>query len=42
MGVIKMFILGMIVGGMIGGTLTLMLYACIIAGKESDRHINGE
>lgn len=37
-----MFMLGMLIGAMVGGCLTLMLYACIIAGKESDQHIDGK
>lgn len=34
-----MFWIGMLVGLIVGGNITLVLYACIIAGKESDRHI---
>lgn len=33
-----MFLLGMLIGSMVGGTLAIVLYACIIAGKESDGH----
>lgn len=33
-----MFWIGMLVGGIIGGNITLVLYACIIAGRDSDRH----
>ena len=32
-----MFWLGLIIGLLIGANLSLLLYACIIAGKESDR-----
>ena len=31
-----MFIIGFIVGAMVGGTVTLILYACILAGKDTD------
>lgn len=31
-----MFILGMIIGAMFGGMITLILYACIIVGKNAD------
>ena len=34
-----MFWLGLIIGLLIGANLSLLLYACIIAGKESDRRI---
>ncbi len=33
-----MFLLGMLIGSMVGGTLAIVLYACIIVGKESDEH----
>lgn len=33
-----MFWLGLIVGIFIGAKLSLILYACIVAGKESDRY----
>jgi type III secretory pathway component EscT len=32
-----MFWIGLIIGLLIGANLSLLLYACIIAGKESDR-----
>lgn len=32
-----MFWLGLIIGLFIGANLSLILYACIVAGKESDR-----
>ena len=32
-----MFWLGLIIGLSIGVNLSLLLYACIIAGKESDK-----
>ena len=32
-----MFLIGLIIGLLIGANLSLLLYACIIAGKESDR-----
>lgn len=32
-----MFWLGLIIGLLIGANLSLLLYACIIAEKESDR-----
>ncbi len=32
-----MFWIGFIVGIFVGANLSLILYACIIAGKESDR-----
>ena len=32
-----MFWLGLIIGLLIGANLSLLLYACIIAGKESDK-----
>lgn len=32
-----MFWLGLIIGLLIGANLSLLLYACIIVGKESDR-----
>lgn len=31
-----MFLIGFIVGAMVGGTVTLILYACILAGKDTD------
>lgn len=34
-----MFIIGMIIGAMLGGTASIFLYACIIVGKESDRKL---
>ena len=42
-GGVKMFVkglvLGLIIGAIIGGCVTLVLYACIIAGKEADECI---
>lgn len=32
-----MFWVGLIIGLLIGANLSLLLYACIIAGNESDR-----
>ena len=32
-----MFWLGLIIGLFIGANLSLILYACIVGGKESDR-----
>lgn len=32
-----MFWLGLIIGLFIGANLSLILYACIVVGKESDR-----
>ena len=32
-----MFWLGMIIGLFIGANVSLILYACILAGKESDK-----
>lgn len=32
-----MFWLGLIIGLLVGGSLSLVLYACILVGKESDR-----
>lgn len=32
-----MFWLGMLVGGMIGGTLAIFLHCLVIVGKESDK-----
>lgn len=32
-----MFWIGLIIGLLIGANLSLLLYACIIAGKESDK-----
>lgn len=31
-----MFLLGLIIGLIVGASFSLFLYACIIAGKESD------
>lgn len=36
----NMFLLGLLIGLPIGGTVTLMLYACIIIGKESEENSN--
>lgn len=35
-----MFWLGLIIGLFVGANLSLILYACIIAGKQSDERIN--
>ena len=32
-----MFWVGLIIGLFVGANLSLILYACILAGKESDR-----
>lgn len=32
-----MFWIGLIIGIIVGANLSLILYACIVAGKESDR-----
>lgn len=32
-----MFLIGLIIGLFIGANLSLILYACIVAGKESDK-----
>ena len=32
-----MFWIGLIVGLFVGANISLILYACIVAGKESDR-----
>ena len=37
-----MFWLGMLIGGMIGGTLTLLLLCMLILAKESDYHSGRE
>ncbi len=29
-----MFLIGFLVGAIVGGTLSLILYACILAGKD--------
>lgn len=34
-----MFWLGLIIGLFVGANLSLILYACIIAGKQSDERI---
>lgn len=34
-----MFLMGFILGLIVGANLSLLLYACIIAGKQSDKHI---
>ena len=33
-----MFWIGLIIGLIVGANIRLILYACIIAGKESDSH----
>ena len=33
-----MFWIGLIIGIIVGANISLILYACIIAGKESDNH----
>lgn len=37
-----MFGVGLIVGLILGANLSLILYACIIVGKESDEHCERE
>lgn len=37
-----MFWIGVIIGLIIGANVSLILYACIIVGKESDRHCERE
>lgn len=37
-----MFWIGLIMGSIIGANLTIILYACIIAGKNADERIIGE
>lgn len=32
-----MFLLGFLIGSMIGGILTLLLHCCLIIAKDSDR-----
>lgn len=32
-----MFLLGLIIGAILGGTTTLILYACILAGKDKEQ-----
>lgn len=32
-----MFFLGLIIGAMLGGTTTLIFYACILAGKDAEQ-----
>ena len=32
-----MLLIGLIIGLFVGANLSLILYACIVAGKESDR-----
>lgn len=34
-----MFWLGLIIGLFVGANLSLILYACVIAGKQSDERI---
>ena len=33
-----MFWIGLIIGVIVGANLALVLYACVIAGKDSDKH----
>lgn len=33
-----MFLIGFLVGTMIGGTITLVIYACILAGKDTNKN----
>lgn len=33
----EMFLVGFIIGGMIGGTLAIMFHCLLIVGRESDR-----
>jgi len=37
-----MFWIGFIIGLFIGANVSLILYACILAGKESDKHYGSE
>ena len=37
-----MFWIGLIIGSIIGANLAIILYACIIAGKNADERIIGE
>lgn len=34
-----MFLMGFVLGLIVGANLSLFLYACIIAGKQADKHI---
>lgn len=33
-----MFLIGFLVGTMIGGVITLVIYACILAGKDTNNN----
>lgn len=33
-----MFWIGLVIGLFVGANISLIFYACIIAGRESDRH----
>ena len=37
-----MFWIGLIIGLMVGANVSLLLYACIVIGKESDKRVNRE
>lgn len=37
MEVIEMILVWILIGAIIGGNLTLLVYSCILAGKDSDR-----
>lgn len=37
-----MFWIGLIIGLIVGANVSLLLYACIVIGKESDKRVNGE
>ena len=39
-GVNKMFWIGLLIGLIIGANVSLILYACIIAGGKADEHID--
>lgn len=37
-----MFWLGLIIGLIVGANVSLLLYACIVVGKESDKKVKRE